>query len=253
MPKLLTLICESMVASDAETLDLPGLERHEFELRPARYSMEALWLMQTGDPEPDWHAMPLDRTGPNVFATPGRFVSNYAKTRLISYFWHARHNPIPLDPLCTHSWLDSQGKLRQPVSMEPGAYHWPVFLEFLSAEFYRSDYQWLIYWPLIGHAAVGCRLRGEDHGIPDTLRETTAEWFTLIQNRVLPLVQPGTVVLIHSDHGTLRRNKPDSMRRGIFFCSPPIHGVDMDWRNLRMIERTVLGVDKRMRDAGCTL
>lgn len=214
MRRCVSLICESLCWADAEGIDLPSFRKLRFDLRPSDLSASTLWLMQTDDPVPADMWGNVHSGAVKVFSVPGKFLSNRIKTRIISNFWPAKFDPTFLDPKCD---LSTAIKIRR----EPNAAHYAVLLDFLRNEWHSSDYRWLIYWSLIGHAECSdCRLEEENKGIPDTLRKTASEWFSILQRDVIPLLGDDDLVLIHPDHGSARRNLPakDAFESGFLYC-----------------------------------
>ena len=228
--RVISLVCESMMALDLGSATIPGALHYDFDVRPSNLSATALWLMQSEAPVPDMGDC-HSASKAKVFEK-GNFISNRKKTRIISNFWPSRFDVRFLDPFaCTSG---------SPICREPNSHHWPVLLKFLRDEFYGGNYEWLIYWSLIGHAeCADCRIGNENEGIPQNLWKTTAEWFRLINECVIPLLRKETLLLVHPDHGTARLPSKggSEYRDGFLFAwgntagLPPIGRLT--WKDIR--------------------
>jgi len=228
MNRCASLVCESLCWSDMDGMELPGFRKLRFDLRPSDLSASSLWLMQTADPVPADMWNDVHSGAVKVFSAPDKFLSNRIKTRIISNYWPAKFNATFLDPKCgSHT--------AKEIRREPRAAHYAVLLDFLKNEWNSSDYRWLIYWSLIGHAECSdCRLEGEDKGIPITLRKTAAEWFSIIQREVLPLLDNNDLILIHPDHGSARRGMGGApMQNGFMYCNKDAFSGVVTWADIR--------------------
>ena len=251
MPKVISIICESLNFKDVEQISLRNSVKYHMDMRPSMLSATSLYLMQTGDPVPDMGNC-HSASEPCVFSPKGRLISNYVKTRIISNYWPRKFDASFLDP---KSSIESGLK----ICREPNSHHYPVLLDFLKHEFYDSDYQYLIYWSLIGHGeCYDCRIDEENKGVPYTLRKTAAEWFRLIDKDILPLVKQDTLVMIHPDHGTARKGQgPEAYTDGFMFLYPKemaklIPTPSIYWSTIRGAIRRATGVDQAMRTAKCS-
>lgn len=234
--KLVSILCESMQWCDVKGQGISCLTKKKFNTSPSRFSAQSLWLMQSEDPKlvsiDDCHNTKRER----IF-DKGDFLSTQFKTRLIAHWFPHVFNPARLDPLA-----DSPKNGFPPVFREPNSWQYPVLLKFLKQEFFNSDYQWLIYWPSIGHVECSdCRLPPEDKGVPDNIHQTTAEWFRLINKDILPFIKPDTTVFIHTDHGSARRIKNHNWNDGFLFHTPNVQFRDNSgWNDYRKMVRQVL-------------
>ena len=226
--KLFSIICESMIWPDSEGITLEGFKKISFDLKPANLSATSLWLMQTDIPIP-FLSPTLLNYKQRYFTTSTNFLSNRFKTRIIANFW-----PYPYDPVV----FDKQAAIFNcgRVAMEPEAHQWKTLQTFLRSD-EPKNYEWLIYWPTIGHEDY--RLKTESSGIPVHLKETTQLWFSMIRD-LLPLV-PDTTVLIHTDHGTARKGMGQAAYEQGFAYIPNKLNIDkLDWPALRRLEEQIL-------------
>jgi len=235
--RVITIVLESMLWDDLEGIEFPGFSKRHFDPYPATFSARSLWCMQSADPLPDmddWHS---DKH--QVFAEPNRFISNYAKTRLVSASWPKRYDPKFLDPLGSIP----PNSLWSEWEMEPNCPHWGYFLKFLSGQFYEEG-QWRIYWPRAGHAECGrCRVAEENRGIPRGIKKTATHFAELVKTHVLPLVRSDTLVLMHTDHGTARRGQIGNYwNKGVVYLQQPMDEGVACWADIRCTIKHALGV-----------
>ncbi len=206
--KVITLICESFNRYDLGNISLPGVARFNFDTGPSTISHETLRLM-----------MNLEF---NESLSDPKCLSKKIKTRLISNFWPKHTDPKIIDPLASIECIEGRDNAKK--KMEPDSSHFKTLLDFLDKEFYKSDYQWLIYWPYIGHAGMNLRLPEENSGIPKTCEKTLQSWFHTIKTMIFPRIEMDeTIILIHNDHGTARigRSFNEAMYDGFIFIKTP--------------------------------
>ena len=241
--RVITIVLESMLWDDLAGIEFPGFAKRHFDPYPATFSARSLWCMQSADPLPDmddWHS---DKR--QVFAEPNRFISNLVKTRLVSAYWPKRYDPKFLDPLGSIP----PSSLWSEWQMEPNCPHWDYFLKFLSGQFYDEDWQWLIYWPLAGHAECGrCRVAEENRGIPKNIRQTAKIFTDLVKRVVFPLIRDKTLVLLHSDHGTARQGGIGNYwNKGVIFLPNNFRypsGYIITWADIRALLKNAVNYFK---------
>jgi hypothetical protein len=225
--KLFSIVCESMMWNDAESIKLSGFKKIPFDTSPAIFSCETLWLMQSDDP------LPIDMWKPHnyknkYFTASSKFLSNRFKTRIISNFW-----PYPYDPTIFDKLVSEFGK--GIVGIEPDNHQYPKLQEFLNEG--QNNYEWLIYWSTIGHHDY--RLPIENKGIPKSIEHTTKHWFDMIQQEIFPKVSKEAVILIHTDHQSARKPAYPS-HSGFCFLPERIPLTSLTFQSLRKLEEDIL-------------
>lgn len=247
--KIITLICESLNIYDIKDFSFEFMNESMFykmNLGESDLSAKALYLMQGNDNLPNDMVSgdPFANNKPSIFAEEGKFIANYVKTRIIANFWPFRWNPIYLDPK-THLTGRHESK------MEPLSHHYSFLLPFLKNEFYQSDYQHLIYWTATGHPQVKCRVDEEEIGIPISLKKTAQHWFKVIQEEIMPLIdKKNTILLIHPDHGTARKNMgKEAIQDGFLYFYPKTNAIlnndnTVAWQDIRKTIRIITGTDE---------
>lgn len=228
MGKLVTIICESMTWFDLQPEDvLPGFTRHKFDFTPASDSAQSFWCMQTDKPIPSsrlsWR---------NEFENPDiPFLSRHVPTRIIAHFWPRRFNARV---------FDDESKLSNDPHdnvCEPDSTQWFDGLQ-TARTWSTNQKSWLIYWGRMGH--LGLR---KEEGIPTSLNMTLKEWFKLLNEQFIPLVDQSIPMLVHSDHGTARKGHGNrEFHEGFLFS----RGVDLPpecaWSDVREAQSRCLGV-----------
>jgi len=207
--KIINLVWESFNRYDVTNLSLPGFGRFNFN-SCAGNSATALYLMQTGDIDPEFgktiedlkNYRPAINFTKKFFSKPNSFIANFAKTRIISIYWPHFYDTNFLDPRTKggHEFNKPHGE------PEPAGEQFENLLDFLKNEFYQSDYQHLIYWSMVGHGSCGnCRIGEENKGVAATLEKTATHWMDCIKTHVMPLVNlDKSILMMHNDHGTTR-------------------------------------------------
>lgn len=233
--KTITLICESFNAIDVSSksrskLESLGFEYNDMDVSPAYDSVSALSLMQTG------HCRPFEeRKDPYYVFEDVTTLASVFSTRLISSVWPVYCNVDTLDPKARWANTEPTFNVLRNIDLERDEIK--ECETFLRAEFYSSKHEHLIMWPKLGR--VGHRVGKENHGIPVSLVRTFEHYVNILVSRLFPLVDfDNTVVIMHTDHGSARRDLNDdmSMRSGFSFTYTP--GLDAnvsDWRTLRNV------------------
>lgn len=250
--KVISLVCESFNLYDAKDTRLQDLFSckltqesmfYKMNISPSRVSAQSLYALQSKEPvnPHDAHNTKV----PKVFAEKNKFIANYAKTRIISYFWPTKFDISYLDPRADN--------MHREIKLEPLAYQFPILLSFLKEEFYNSDYMHVIYWSNAGHGNVGCRIGEEDKGVAASLTKTLEHWFKVIENDILPLVdRDKTILMIHPDHGTARKGMGhETFQDGFFYLYPKESATlakdsTIEWADIRKTIRNATGIDDKM-------
>jgi hypothetical protein len=223
--KLITIICESMLMSDVAGYQIPGYKLIPFNTAPARFSAESLWCMNSELPPP-----PIPKsiwTEESVYKTlPSPIMSRF-KVRLISNFWPNAYSPALWDQ-------DAASRAGKGAARDPENHQYHSLLEYLAG---TRQHEWLIYWPTIGHC--GYRLDCENVGIPEHIRETTKYWLNIVKNNLLPSLPKDTPILIHTDHGSVRKTTKD-YNEGFAFIPNHLPPTSLDWKGMRELTETIL-------------
>jgi hypothetical protein len=235
--KVITLICESFNRYDTTDVVIPGFKKLDFNLFPADKSQTALYLLET-DTMPGNEILDDEKKleiwkKKLKFSHARDFICDYVKTRMISYFWRPRH----MRPSMDYGVVDDTVEYSNPFHMlkldgsaEPDSKNFKILKDFIEHEFYTSDFQHLIYWPLVGHLYF--RMEGENSGVPYSLEKTFKHWIQTLEDHILPLIKMDeTLVMIHNDHGTRRKGKPfwPMINDGFLYIHDPLDRVNCDW------------------------
>lgn len=223
--KLVTIICESMLMSDVDGYQIPGYKLVPFNTAPARFSAESLWCLNTNLPPPPVPKILWE--GESIFKTiPSPLMSRF-KIRLISNFWPAAYSPALWDP-------DTASRIGKGAARDPENHQYRSLLEYLAG---TRQHDWLIYWPTIGHC--GYRLDCENKGIPENIRETTKYWLNIVKNSLIPSFPTGLPILIHTDHGSVRKGTYD-FNGGFAFIPEKLTIDSLDWTGMRQLIESIL-------------
>ena len=206
--KVINLVCESFNRYDVENIELPGFKKFDFSTFPSNRSPSSLYFMECFSRCSEKSLKELNNWQRLIqYKESDKFICDYVKTRMISYFWRPRHTRSSIDYGVDDGTRENTNAfllIQMDGSLEPESRNFKKMLKFLKEEFYSSDFQHLIYWSLIGH--VNFRIGEENKGIPTTLNKTLQEWIGNIQEQVIPLIDmDNTIVMIHPDHGTRRK------------------------------------------------
>jgi len=248
--KVITIACESFNRYDV-TGPAPGLFTEiDFNNYPAVNTAMSLCLMQYESPLPEgertyWSPARQRQWFPDI-RQPNAFIFNFAKTRVISGpFWASSFDPRFFDPQKVR--YNRNARLPEPI-----APHFEELKSFLRHDFYDSSYSHLIYWTNIGHAGLGCRVKGEDQGIPVTISNTFKIWESLLLGEVIPLIDlNNTFLIMINDHGTRRvaLSYEQSMYDGFLWAYDPRRRIgkkreEATWADLRSTLCDLLGVEE---------
>ena len=226
--KLLNIICESMLMSDLELQEISGFKLIPFDTSGANFSAQSLWRMNCDLPQPPipqklWEGESVFKDIPNPLMLKHR-------TRLISNFWPHRFDPTLFDPDCSD-------RINKQVGIDPDNHQWTTFLSYLCGP---MPHDWVIYWPTVGHCSY--RLGPDNNGIPENIRRTTTYWLDMIRNQILPRVPKGTTILIHTDHGSARKNQTTNeyYNQGFAFIPNNMEIENLNWASFRELVDKIL-------------
>lgn len=207
----------------------PGHRLVRFDPHPSTFSAQSLWQLMTDHPMPPPVGNP--HIGTSWFEKPEHLLSELCHTRLISNFWPKAYYPSRVDP----EVADPVGK---KVAIEPDNHQWKTLRTYLN----NPQHDWLIYWPTLGHC--GYRLKPENKGIPENIRQTTMFWLNMVKKDILPRLPKQCKTILFSDHGSARSigSRDDQFRNGFAWIDNRIkfHGDSLDWTSMRAIHREVL-------------
>ena len=113
--KVISLVCESMQWCDIENMTICGTNKIPFDMKPARFSAQSLWFMQS-DITCEFDVDDCHDVKKSLVFETDKLISHKHKTRLIANWWPARFNPRSIDPLA----VNTEGKQTKVVK-EPEA------------------------------------------------------------------------------------------------------------------------------------